>query len=142
MQKTKIYKAAGIIMGVAIIALSIFLLFAILQIKEWKPVRTGLQGYFQANVQMGEMSPGYRANFDYRQGKSYYISYIKDEEIISEGTYEKVNDVLYTLTDKSGKKLPITLVHDTFYYYDEKLDYMVEFKLIDIVPTYFRGEEG
>lgn len=136
-------KTAYIVMGITIIVLSISLIFAMLQIKKLKPTRFGLQGYFQASVREGNAAPGYRANFDPYKGNTYYISYMKDEEIISEGTYEKVNDALYILTDQSGEKQTITLLHDKFYYYDEEMDYIVEFVAnSNGVPTYFiRGEE-
>ena len=124
MEKKVNYEVRCWIMGVVIVLLSGLLLAALFQIKNILPARRGLQGFFQSIPGENNLIT-HRANFDSRNNNFYYISYTRNDELISKGTYEKKEDNLYVLTDEGGEKTLVVLLHDKFYYYDKKTDEII-----------------
>lgn len=47
--------------------------------------------------------------------------------MVSKGTYEKQDNNSYVLTDESGNKTLVILLHNKFYYYDAEASKMITF---------------
>jgi hypothetical protein len=130
-KEDKILSYTLIMFCIVFIGLLLFLIVRLINTTPSKDV----DGFYQAVVE--NSSDGYRANFD-KSDHSYYISYIRDNQIISRGTYEKYADGIFVLKDEeTGDETLLTLLHKRFYYRLSQENKVIEFNFISNAPTYF-----